>query len=1234
MGLEMILQKYESEIVADRLQSVLHLAKTRDKEAIVHLKRIIDTDPSSEVRYYAKKALNLLSQALGVKEEQPAAAEEELSDSWSVAKIRDSLKSKDQINKKNALVACYKNGITEAVPVLLDCLAEEPDPQIRAATVTVLGKIGDGNVITRLVKHLEDPNFRVRANTVEALEAIGNESAYPYIIRMLQDEDNRTRANAVKALRNFGSANTMKTLEAMIRSGQPWQQGSAVYAMSFFPCSEKISELLNIALQASDPSVREKARSLNKKFEIKKGDHEPAVQEIIDNLKSRDNELRLSAAKLSSNFLLAEIEDALKDAIAVEKDSKIKSIMIRSLGNIGTKSSVGFIGAAAADADPRVRANAIEALISIGDISIYPYIVPCLKDSNNRVKANAVIALSEYPVDTLTPLKSLITSKDPMMRRSALYCISVTEKEEYIALLEHTVSDPDSRIHKDTLSRLRMLQQKGSKAAGEILKRHEKKIVKNIDHASETALLEKECEAWRRAEEIRSADGITYENLREVSYSNIDKNIRHYRKNVFSQELYTSRESEKTLDEFSAGAKKALLLTGTAGTGKTCLLCYFSCLRESAGDLVFYFPAENIGAEDIGSALLKGLSINFSTDLPAAFIALNKTMPAEKKLFLIFDGIEKNVNFYGLLKGLNDLVDRSGSYPWLKIIASCDSTLYKLLADESPALQFKSRNFHCREIEALNGAIEETCESEVAGFKQLEMRKYCENFSICASSVNHYSGLKPRMKAFLQKPLMLNMALASYRDESIPIMVNARSLFRKYLNFGDQTEDGTRRKNFITGIAEYFFDKNVMSASKSELASFAELKEHFSNPVSYYHYLNAGVLNYHDGKISFSNAKTLEYLISLILRETLKDGDGNFHLDREVILNILNDSRNYNPLFGAVEFLITYELEEKASFDLFLDIINNLENLRLFNLALNIFTDLAMTQSPVFNDVFVAVVAGCQKSGFSLLVELAHRLYLEGRTDRSLEIARKMIEISAREKDRPTEQVLHYLVSTINRSLGASQQSIMDSYEKCIALSKLDKCPVDLSVIYERIGVVHFDRSNYEKAVECFNSALSIKKNSQSKAGVPALLIQIGKLYQRTRDFDKAVGVLREAAGVAGELSRPDSLCLALYQLGSVLEDKTEYDQALTQFEKSLAAAKSCGNWKQTILTYNHIGMIFKVKKSLDKAIEYFKMAVAVAEKNNDRELAFTSKYNIGMIYKIKGDLDEASKYFVRDKGR
>lgn len=239
-----------------RLNAVIELGDIDDETAINVLARL-KVDPSSAVRFYAKKSiLKLTTKFQKTEAEMPANdLSEEIKEKILKIKNIEKIKDRSKIDK------------------LFTDMASETSPLIKSIIVSVLGKLCDEKHVERILELTNDGDTRIVANAVEALENIGSEKTIEPLTRLLFHEDSRVKANVCKALWKFSVQKkdiglmVMSRMRELIASEKPWIRSSAIYVLSEIKTEEAV-ELIKNCKNDPEKIIKDQAADTLKKMGV------------------------------------------------------------------------------------------------------------------------------------------------------------------------------------------------------------------------------------------------------------------------------------------------------------------------------------------------------------------------------------------------------------------------------------------------------------------------------------------------------------------------------------------------------------------------------------------------------------------------------------------------------------------------------------------------------------------------------------------------------------------------------------------------------------------------------------------------------------------------------------------------------------------------------------------------------------------------------------------------------
>ncbi|MFC1632253.1 HEAT repeat domain-containing protein [Candidatus Omnitrophota bacterium] len=305
---------------------------------------------------------------------------------------------------------------------------KDASKEVRFASAWSLGEIGTTAAVEPLIIALQDEEWSVRNSAVIALGEIGSERAMDYLaMTFINEKNERVRKNAKIALDKVKVRYRSKVAftEAKAISNEMVQRklnrftgsgelSSFVTALSDESASTRrgaitrfakkenpqITELLIIALEDIDPSVREQAvLGLKKRLEYR-WDYElepSAVEPLIATLKDKYNKVRMYSAELlgytKNSRAIAALVDSLNDEDAFVRD-RVRSALI----NIG-EVALAPLFTALKDGYWEEREAAAWALGGVRDSRALEPLTAALEDENENVRKTTQRALENLKLN-------------------------------------------------------------------------------------------------------------------------------------------------------------------------------------------------------------------------------------------------------------------------------------------------------------------------------------------------------------------------------------------------------------------------------------------------------------------------------------------------------------------------------------------------------------------------------------------------------------------------------------------------------------------------------------------------------------------------------------------------------------------------------------------------------------------------------------------------------------------
>ncbi len=171
-------------------------------------------------------------------------------------------------------------------------------------------------------------------------------------------------------------------------------------------------------------------------------------------------------------------------------------------------------------------------------------------------------------------------------------------------------------------------------------------------------------------------------------------------------------------------------------------------------------------------------------------------------------------------------------------------------------------------------------------------------------------------------------------------------------------------------------------------------------------------------------------------------------------------------------------------------------------------------------------------------------------------------------------------------------------------LIKLEKEPEKWAEAYFWRGIAHYKKSDPDRAIEDFNSALNINPEYAEA------YLGRGSAYSQKRDFDRAIKDFDKVLDINPEYAE------AYIHRGSAYYEKRDVDRAIEDFDSVLKISPEFAE------AYYSRGIAYIKKRDFDRAIEDFDRALDI---NPEYAEAYFSR---GLAYDKNGDFDRANEDF------
>lgn len=164
-------------------------------------------------------------------------------------------------------------------------------------------------------------------------------------------------------------------------------------------------------------------------------------------------------------------------------------------------------------------------------------------------------------------------------------------------------------------------------------------------------------------------------------------------------------------------------------------------------------------------------------------------------------------------------------------------------------------------------------------------------------------------------------------------------------------------------------------------------------------------------------------------------------------------------------------------------------------------------------------------------------------------------------------------------------------------------------------GLAYGGLEQYERAIDFFEQALAITRDIDERQVEAIVLSNMGDAYYLLERFERAIEVYEQWLTLAPEIDDRQSESRILGNLGSSYDALEDYDRAIEFLEQSLAIQREISDLPGTALSLNNLGNAYRSLEQFDRAIEFYEQALAIRHNIDDRQGEADALNNLGATY-------------------
>lgn len=203
----------------------------------------------------------------------------------------------------------------------------------------------------------------------------------------------------------------------------------------------------------------------------------------------------------------------------------------------------------------------------------------------------------------------------------------------------------------------------------------------------------------------------------------------------------------------------------------------------------------------------------------------------------------------------------------------------------------------------------------------------------------------------------------------------------------------------------------------------------------------------------------------------------------------------------------------------------------------------------------------------------------------------------------------------INYSAKSEYPKALELYEKAITVYKKLGLKRSEAAILSNIALIHHKQSNYADALTYYLQALEIMELLDDKNSCAVVLENIGTLHKEQNDYTRTIRYYSEAIKINTELNNKPGLARNLGNMGIVYDANGNYKRALESHFSAYETNKDIGNMHGMQINLANIGIVYLHMGQLQQAVRKLHEALSISEELRDKTSMAINAGNLGETY-------------------
>ncbi|CAN5479420.1 hypothetical protein BH10ACI3_BH10ACI3_20170 [soil metagenome] len=209
-----------------------------------------------------------------------------------------------------------------------------------------------------------------------------------------------------------------------------------------------------------------------------------------------------------------------------------------------------------------------------------------------------------------------------------------------------------------------------------------------------------------------------------------------------------------------------------------------------------------------------------------------------------------------------------------------------------------------------------------------------------------------------------------------------------------------------------------------------------------------------------------------------------------------------------------------------------------------------------------------------------------------------------------------------------SKKAAIEKFNSASAIYRETGSKNEAGEALHRMARCYSDIHDNKKALEFYGQALLLRKEIRDVRGEARTLNNIGLVYKEIEDNQRSWEYLEQALQLYLKINDKELISSGYNNVGTAYETLGQNDKALEYYNRSLLVSKEIGDKKQETQTLVNIGSLLDDLGEKQKALDHYRIALPLSKLINDKEKQAWILNLTGSVYKDLGNKTKAVAYF------